>query len=149
MKRSSQIMILLLAVVLFAAFAVAAEQKITLQAGPGGKGASGEAAIKDSEMTLRGEPQKDISISASGLQPNSVYTVWFVNEKPKMEMEGVGKADYSFKSDDKGNGSYTAAVPASEVNKWSLLEVALHPDGNPKNMDNIQIALKGSLRQQG
>ncbi|MBZ0155629.1 MAG: hypothetical protein K8I29_05350 [Alphaproteobacteria bacterium] len=150
MKRYPMTLVLLLSLMFIAVVAWAAgEQTINLKEGPDGKGAKGSAVIKDVEGTARGAEQKEITISASGLQPDSVYTVWFVNEKPKMDMAGVGTGDFSFKSDSQGRGSYTASVPASELQKWSLLEVALHPDGNPKNMDNIKIALKADLKQPG
>jgi hypothetical protein len=34
-----------------------------------------------------------LSIHAKGLRPNSVYTVWFVNTKPKMHETGAGGVD--------------------------------------------------------
>lgn len=66
--------------------------------------------------------------------------------KPKMDMAGVGEGDYSFKSNAKGEGHYTGAISSSELEKWQLVEIALHPDGNPKNMKKIEIALKGDLK---
>ncbi len=130
-----------LAFALFSSFAQAAEQKMTLKAGPDGKGAQGEAVIKDKE-----QGKKEITVSASGLKPNSVYTVWLVNMKPKMDMAGVGTGDYSFKSDDKGNGHYAGTVSSAELEKWHVLEIAHHPDGDPKNMKKMGIALKADLK---
>lgn len=128
----------------FAAFmtvAQAAEEKIDLRSEVWEK-AKGEAIIKDLS-----KEQKEVNVKVSNLQPNSVYTVWFVNEQPRMDMAGVGAGDFAFRTDDKGNGLYTANVSASEVDKWDSLEVALHPDGNPRNMENIQIALKGDIEE--
>lgn len=119
----------------------AAEQKIPLK-GDFWKSASGEIVIKD-----MAQDQKEISIGAKGLKSNGVYTVWFVNMKPKMDMAGVGNGDYSFKTDAKGKGHYTANVPAAEIEKWQMLEIAYHPDGDPKNMKDIKIALKAILRK--
>lgn len=140
----SRIGAIFFAFVLIASIAFAAEQKITLQPGPDGNGASGDAIIKD-----KGSDQKEIAVDMKGLKPDSVYTVWFVNEKPKMDMAGVGKPDYEFKSDGQGAGQYTATVSTAKMEKWQLLEIALHPDGDPKNMDNMKIALKGEIKGMG
>jgi hypothetical protein len=148
MKKYSKVFIFYISFMVVAAVAWAAgEQKVTFKKGPDGKGAKAEAVIKDEPAA--GAEQKHITIKASGLKPNSVYTVWFVNEKPKMDMAGVGTGDYSFRSDSRGNGTYTATVLASDLEKWSLLELARHPDGNPTNMDNIKIALKADIGKLG
>lgn len=102
----------------------------------------GTASISDA-----GENQKQIAINASGLQPNSTYTVWFINEKAGKDMSGVGAGDYSFKTDSQGNGRYTALVSEDQFTGWDAIEVAFHPDGNAKNMENIKTALKGDLEK--
>lgn len=137
--RLSLIVILLFILLAHLTLSEAAEQKIPLK-GDFWKSASGEAVIKD-----MAQGQKEISIDAKGLNANGVYTVWFVNMKPKMDMTGVGIGDYSFKTDAKGEGHYMANVPAAEIEKWQMLEVAYHPDGDPKNMKDIKIALKAIL----
>ena len=143
MQKGIMIGIFFLVFALFTPFAQAAgELMIVLKAGPGGKGAQGEALIKDKE-----QGQKEITLEAKGLKPNSVYTVWLVNMKPKMDMVGVGGGDYSFKSDAKGNGHYTGTVSAAELGKWKILEIAHHPDGDPKNMKKMKIALKADLKK--
>lgn len=116
------------------------EHKMALMADSAGKGAKGEAEIKDS-----GAGQKEITLRLTGLKPDSVYTVWLVNMKPKMDMMGIGEGDYAFKSDPKGNGHYSATVSADELQKWQLLEIAYHPDGDPKNMKKMGVALKAGL----
>lgn len=126
----------------FAMSALAAdEQKITLKADKGGQGAKGAVVITDGTAG-----QKAITITMTGLKPNSVYTVWLVNMKPKMDMLGVGTGDYSFKSDGKGIGNYTAAIANAELEKWQMLEIAYHPDGNAKDMKKMQIALNGPVK---
>ncbi|HBG46554.1 MAG TPA: hypothetical protein DDW94_06130 [Deltaproteobacteria bacterium] len=119
---------------------IAATEKLTLEAEPAFREASGEALIRDARAG-----QKEINIQASGLRPNSVYTLWFVSEEAGKNMAGVGRADFSFKSDDRGNAKYSATVSAAEIRKWDKIEVAYHPDGNPRNMANIDIALIGDL----
>jgi hypothetical protein len=66
--------------------------------------------------------------------------------KPKMDMLGVGTGDYLFKSDGKGIGNYTATISNAELEKWEMLEIAYHPDGNAKNMKKMQIALSGPIK---
>jgi hypothetical protein len=117
-----------------------AADRVVLQAGPDMRGAQGEAVIRD-----LGAGEKEVVITAEGLKPNEVYTVWLVNMKPKMDMAGLGKGDYAFQSDAKGNGRYTATVSGTALAKWQLIEVAHHPDRNPRNMDKMGIALKGAL----
>jgi hypothetical protein len=133
---------LILVFTLFVMSAMAAnEQKITLKPDKAGQGAKGEATITDGKAG-----QKEITIAVTGLKPNSVYTVWLVNMKPKMDMLGVGTGDYSFKSDDKGIGNYTATISNAELEKWEMLEIAYHPDGNAKDMKKMQIALKAPVK---
>ena len=119
----------------------AGEQKITLKADKAGQGAKGEAVITDGKAG-----QKEITITMTGLKPNSVYTVWLVNMKPKMDMLGVGTGDYSFESDGKGIGNYTATISNAELEKWEMLEIAYHPDGNAKDMKKMQIALNAPVK---
>ena len=124
-------------------------QTIVLEAGPAGKGAHGEVAIKNN-----GQDQKEITINATGLKPRSVYTVWLVNVKPslvpflkpKMETAGVGSGDYSFRSDETGTGQYTATISTTELERWHLLKIAHHPDGDPTNMKNTGGALQAHLK---
>jgi hypothetical protein len=135
---------IVLGFIVFAVSAIAAgEQKITLKADKAGKGAKGEVVIIDGKAD-----QKEITITMTGLKPNSVYTVWLVNMKPKMDMLGVGTGDYSFKSDGKGSGNYTATISNAELEKWQMFEIAYHPDGDAKDMKKMQIALNGPVKMQ-
>lgn len=117
------------------------QQKVVLKADKAGKGAKGEVAIADAKAG-----QKDVTITMTGLKPNSIYTVWLVNMEPKMDMAGVGTGDYSFKSDGKGAANYTAAISSAELEKWQMFEIAYHPDGDAKNMKKMQIALSGPIK---
>lgn len=86
-----------------------------------------------------------ISLQARGLKPESVYTVWFVNMKPKKSETGAGSAPFMFKTDKWGNGSYSAPLNETPFGKWSMLMVVLHPNGDPRDMKNMVGALKASL----
>jgi hypothetical protein len=144
MKTSKlfKLFMLTLSLLLIATFslALAADRKVTLKPGPDGRGAGGEAVISDA-----GAGQKKIDITVRGLRPDEVYTVWFVNMKPKMDMTGLGTPDYVINVDRRGSGRYTATVPATELEKWQLIEIASHPTGDPRDMKKMGIALKGAL----
>ena|SRR5437016_4570987 len=134
----------LAAFLIFAVLAVSGfaqgQQKVALKADKAGKGAKGEVTIADAKAG-----QKELTITVSGLRPNSVYTVWLVNMKPKMDMAGVGSGDYSFKSDEKGTANYSATIPSAELEKWRMFEIAYHPNGDAKDMKKMEIALSGPI----
>lgn len=132
------LMVLFFSAVCLAPFSqVLADQKIALM----GTDVQGEATIKDNGKS------EEIVIHVTGLKPGGVYTVWLVDKGTGgMDMAGVGKGDYSFKSDGKGTGHYAASMATDELKKWRMLEIAYHPDGNPKNMMKMDIALKASLK---
>lgn len=142
MKRQGIIKVLSLLFVLtfLTSLSHAEEKKIKLKPGTETKKAEGEVVIKD-DMG-----QKKIVIHMEYLRSNSVYTVWLVNEKPKMDMMGLGMGDYSFKSDEKGTGHYEATISADDLGKWQVLKIAFHPDGDAKNMKGIKIDLEGMLK---
>lgn len=86
-----------------------------------------------------------LNIQAKGLQADSVYTVWFVNMKPKKSEAGAGMAPFMFRTDKWGDGNYSAPLTESPIGKWAMLMVVLHPDGNPENMNHMVGALKAPL----
>lgn len=90
-----------------------------------------------------------LSIRAKGLQPNKVYTVWFVNMKPKKHEIGVGEAPYMFKTDADGNGEYHTRLSELPFGKWAMLMIVLHPNGNPMDMKNMVGALKAKIPSNG
>ncbi|RZB35973.1 MAG: hypothetical protein SRB2_02638 [Desulfobacteraceae bacterium Eth-SRB2] len=91
-----------------------------------------------------------VSIQARGLKSNSIYTVWFVNAKPKKHETGAGMPPYMFKTDRWGNGNYSASRGELPFGKWVMVMVVLHPTGDPKDMKNgepeasICFVIKGS-----
>ena len=100
----------------------------------------GSAKVEDAEKV-----KKKVTLNLTGLKANGLYTVWLVNEKPKMSMNGLGTGEYSFKADDQGKATYTAEIDADELEKWQIIKVAFHPDGNPKNMKDIESAATGKI----
>jgi len=97
--------------------------------------ASGTAIISDN----------NISIKAKGLKPNAVYTVWFVNMKPKKHESGAGEPPYMFKTDSYGNGKYTSTLKKSPFRKWGMLMIVLHPNGDPADMKNMVGGLSAKI----
>ena len=98
-------------------------------------GANGTAVIDKSHINLQ----------TRGLKPEAVYTVWFVNMKPEKSETGAGSAPYMFRTDQWGNGSYSASLNEAPFGKWSMIMVVQHPNGDPKDMKNMVGALKAAL----
>ncbi len=88
---------------------------------------------------------KHVSIQARGLRPNAVYTVWYVNMKPKKKAVGAGETPYMFRTDKWGNGNYSGPIGETPFGKWAVVMVVLHPNGDPGDMQNMVGALKASL----
>jgi hypothetical protein len=86
-----------------------------------------------------------MSIQARGLKPDSVYTVWFVNIKPKKHETGAGAAPYMFKTDANGFGQYSAFLSESPFGQWQMIMIVLHPNGDPTDMKNMVGALAAKL----
>ena len=86
-----------------------------------------------------------VSIQARGLKPDAVYTVWFVNMKPKKKVMGAGMMPYMFRTDKWGDGNYSTSISKAPFGDWAMLMVVLHPNGDPKDMDNMVGALKTPL----
>lgn len=137
-KKRLTISVITLAFIAFATltFAAPAGEKLSLMATKKHPNAGGTAVISDTS----------IQIDAQGLKPNSVYTAWFVNTKPKKHETGAGQPPYMFKTDSNGNGSYSAALNESPYGKWQMLMIVLHPNGDPEDMKNMVGALSANLK---
>ncbi len=97
--------------------------------------ASGSAVVDDGRLT----------ITAGGLKPNAVYSVWFVNMQPTMTKAGAGTAPYAFTTDAKGRAKYDAPLGESPAGKWQAIFIVRHPSGNPQDMDRMEDALMGKF----
>ena len=89
--------------------------------------------------------QDGLSLQAKGLQPDKVYTVWFVNMKPKKHETGAGNPPYMFKKDSNGNGLYESRLSDLPFGKWAMLMVVLHPNCDPMDMKNMVGALSTKI----
>jgi hypothetical protein len=138
MKNVHKIMmsIIVLVIAVFSISAMAGTgHELTLNATKDHPAARGRALIKDNY----------VSIQAQGLKANSIYTVWFVNMKPKKHETGAGSAPYMFKTDANGFGQYSAPLGESPFGKWQMMMIVLHPNGNPADMKNMVGALAAKL----
>ena len=132
------ILVCVLALMAIATLSLASQAGETISLMPTKKhpNASGTAVINET----------NIEITAKGLKPDSVYTAWFVNTKPKKHETGAGQPPYMFRTDANGNGSYAAPLNESPNGKWQMLMIVLHPNGNPKDMKNMVGALSANLK---
>jgi hypothetical protein len=109
--------------------------ELTLNATKKHPSAKGTALINDGNMSLQ----------ARGLKPDSVYTVWFVNMKPKKHETGAGVAPYMFKTGANGFGQYSASLSESSFGQWQMIMIVLHPNGDLTDMKNMVGALSAKL----
>ncbi len=116
--------------------AVAAESKsFGLMGQKDSPQATGTATVEGNKLT----------ITAKGLKPNAVYTVWLVNMQPTMTKAGAGTPPYDFKTDGQGNAKYTSNLGESPLGRWQAIFIVRHPSGDPKAMDTMEDALMGKL----
>ena len=138
-KRTMMVIGLGLAILSLTIFAWAGAAQLALKAEKPHVGASGTLSISENSL----------SIQAKGLRPNGVYTVWFVNMKPKKQEAGAGQAPYMFKTDGEGNGTYTSSLSESPFGKWAVVMIVLHPKGDPANMKDMVPALSAMIPKSG
>ena len=136
-KKNLNLITISIVLISFVSFTWAATEgeMITLDPMKKHKGASGTAVISGNSL----------NIEARGLKPDSVYTVWFVNKKPKKKEAGAGTAPYMFKTNVSGDGSYSAPLAELPFGKWQMIMIVLHPNGDPKDMKRMVGALKAKL----
>lgn len=134
-KRRSAPFALALALLVIAGAALAGDLSIPLKADKDSPAASGTAFLGSGK----------IRVQAEGLHADGVYTVWFVNMKPKKQEAGAGGAPYAFRTDGQGKGSYDAPLPESPFGKWSVLMIVRHPTGDASDMKNMVPALSAGI----
>ncbi len=134
-----------LAVIVTLAFALSVQaepKKIPLMPDP--KWVTAAKASGEVTISQQGD-RAELTLTSKGLKAGGVYSVWFVNMQPQMQKAGVGQAPYAFTADKNGLGAYKTTVSATDLQKWQVLFIVRHPDGNPKNMENMEDALMGKL----
>lgn len=135
--RGFQIALIVITSIFFfsSSWAAGSGRTIVFEPTPEHPGANGTAVIDKNHINLQ----------ARGLKPDAVYTVWFVNMKPKKSETGAGSAPYMFRTDQWGNGSYSAPLTETPLGKWATIMVVQHPNGDPKDMKNMIGALMAPL----
>lgn len=120
-----------------------------LKAFPGVAGGSGSFTLTDEDIARE---EMALVVDAEGLQPNSVYSVWLAKRPSEdrdmrgvSEIRGLGVKDHYFVTDGDGKGRFFATLTQADLSRWDIVEVAHHPDGNPKNIQNTSIVLTGDL----
>jgi hypothetical protein len=113
--------------------------QLSLMAAKSEPGATGTATLSENSLSIEGK----------GLHPNSVYTVWFENMKPKKTEAGAGKAPFMFRTDGQGNGNYSSSLSEAPFGKWQMIMIVLHPDGDPMNMKGMVGALSANIPKKG
>ncbi len=139
MMRQLIIMLAVAVAIISAAPAWASPSRVELT-GEVWDDAKGEAVINDTE-----DEQKEIRINASGLEPNSTFSIWLIDETPMMGEVGIGSGDLTFESDNDGKGTYTALVPGNQFKDWDKIEVLHHPNQDTEDVEGAELALRGNL----
>lgn len=132
----------LAAAVIFSTAALAAYE-VPLKGTLNFQDAKGVAIIEEGTDTLYEQDQ--ITIRVDGLKPNSVYTAWLSRDVPGERLQGLGVKPYSFRTDTAGSGSFVTEVGEGEFLRWDIIEIAHHPNDDPSDLQNSQIALRGEF----
>ena len=133
--RVASAVALVVTIVLAGSAMAAAKTSFPLMGQQDSPKANGTASIQENRL----------SVTAKGLQPNAVYTVWFVNMQPTMTKEGAGTPPFTFKTDKKGQAKYVATLTESPIGKWQGIFIVRHPSGDPKDMNHMEDALMAKL----
>lgn len=105
------------------------------------KGVKGEAKGKLVINTANGT---DLAIQITGLDPKSLYTVFFVNVKSQM-FEGIGPAPHVLKVNEKGEADFKGTMKKDIYKRFVEMGIFLNPGGKPiANPVGVKAAL-GSL----
>lgn len=101
------------------------------------------------KLTCYDDDRDELRIDFSGLQPNSVYTVWLVTSMKDTAMRaGLGDAPHSFKTAGGGGKLFQVPMKICPLVEYKWLEVRLHPDGDPTHMDSsVRVAKVRLLAQ--
>ena len=93
-------------------------------------GARGETAIRDV-----GAGQKEVLITAEGLKPNEVYTVWLVNMKPKRDMAGPGGGGFALSNAAPGKGQYAVSASGAGIGRGGGIAGAHPPPPHTRDQE--------------
>ena len=72
-------------------------------------------------------PVYSLEIKSNGLKSDSIYTIWFVNMKPKKHETGAGSLPYILKTDSTGTGTYSDRLTEAPFGKWQMIMILITP----------------------
>ena len=98
--------------------------QIPLKPAKGYQGAAKGMAVIDTKTGT------DIKITATGLEPQRVYTVFFVNVKSKM-FAGIGPAPHVLKVNAKGEANLQAKMAKDTYRRYVRIAIYLNPGNQP------------------
>jgi hypothetical protein len=122
----------------FALFAVPTDARDDFQlkrAGPE-KRAIGEVTVSH---ISRVRSDRLLSIDVFRLRPNSVYSVWLVDNSQERTPAGLRGKNF-FRTDGSGNAHYADYTDEYTLD-WKTLEIAYHPGGDINDMDGMVVVL--------
>lgn len=140
MTMKYRFLLIALAAVFFASAAISGSSSRVDLVGEVWDSAEGEVVITDVE-----NEEKEIRVVASGLRPNSMYSVWLIDETPMLGELGIGSGDLTFETDSEGNGSYTVRLPSRQFKDWDKIEILHHPNNDTEDVEGAELALLGNL----
>lgn len=108
------------------------------------QGASGEAVFEKMGIA---PGQRSVGIDLFGLKPDAIYSVWLEKNGEKRERMPLGVDINHFKTNASGKGRYVTTASEYDVEyNWDYLIINYHPDGDPKNTENMVTELRGDLK---
>jgi hypothetical protein len=120
------------------------------------KGVKGEAK---GTLVINTANGVDVAIRITGLDPQGLYTAFFVNEKSLM-FEGIGPAPHVIKVNEKGEADFKGSMKKNIYKRFVAAGIYLNPGGKPIGnpvgvkatlgslvaMDKPKLILQGKLR---
>jgi hypothetical protein len=120
------------------------------------KGVKGEAK---GTLVINTANGVDVAIRITGLDPQGLYTAFFVNEKSLM-FEGIGPAPHVIKVNEKGEADFKGSMKKNIYKRFVTAGIYLNPGGKPIGnplgvkatlgslvaMDKPKLILHGKLR---
>lgn len=141
--RSYKSIVMALAFVLAAFTGVyALEQRIPLTPEQKWETVKGELVLSDYTGSV--DDEREVRVFASGLEPNSFYSVWLSGGRYE-DLKGLGIDEFAFKTDADGNGTFVTSMSEYVLYDWDSVQIARHLDNDPKNIENTEIVLTGDL----
>ncbi|GEM_PF-2695480 len=86
---------------------------------------------------------RSMEINFFRLKPDTVYSVWFANERGERAPAGVD--GNHFRTDAGGKGRYVTTTYDDRLSQWRYIEVYSHPGGDPSNTRDMVAELRGDL----